>query len=117
MPEAPDIETAWIWLLERRREMRGAFDDALPPIAKAAYEQPALRRLFPFHTHGTLKFTRTAPPWGDPPPRNNSPFIVTGGPPYSVYRDGYRTLLGETSTAEDAVQVVVDHLPADLRRD
>ncbi|GHB25547.1 hypothetical protein GCM10010346_56500 [Streptomyces chryseus] len=90
---------------------RGSFDDALPPVAAAAYAEPALRGLFPFHTHGTLKFLRSAPPWCGPPV-DDLPYIVLGEPPYSVYTAG-RTSLGEVATAEDAVALVVAHLPPD----
>ncbi|MFB6873203.1 DUF6193 family natural product biosynthesis protein [Streptomyces sp. NPDC056323] len=115
MPEAPDVETAWTWLLERRPMTRGCFDDSLPPIAAAAYAEPVLRTLFPFHTHGTLKFIRDAPPWPEPP-TDDLPFVVLGEPPYRVYTAGYATL-GEVATAEDAISLLVAHLPADLGAD
>ncbi|WP_327124751.1 DUF6193 family natural product biosynthesis protein [Streptomyces sp. NBC_01727] len=116
MPEAPDVETAWTWLLERRPMTRGCFDDTLPPIAAAAYAEPVLRTLFPFHTHGTLKFIRDAPPWCEPP-IDDLPFVVLGEPPYSVYTAGHAIRLGEVATAEDAISLVVAHLPADLGAD
>ncbi|MFF7213597.1 DUF6193 family natural product biosynthesis protein [Streptomyces sp. NPDC008238] len=116
MSEAPDVETAWTRLLERRPNTRGALDDTLPPIAAAAYAEPALRSLFPFPTHGTLKFIRHAPPWHEPPV-DDLPFIVLGEPPYGVYTSGYRTRLGEAATAEDAIGLVVAHLPPDLGDD
>ncbi|KOV73746.1 hypothetical protein ADL00_03980 [Streptomyces sp. AS58] len=95
---------------------RGSFDDTLPPIAAAAYAEPVLRRLFPFHTHGTLKFIRDAPPWHEPPV-DDLPFIVLGDPPYSVYTPAPTTRLGEAATAEDAIGLVVAHLPPGLRKD
>ncbi|MEV5188220.1 DUF6193 family natural product biosynthesis protein [Streptomyces werraensis] len=113
MSEAPDVETAWTWLLERRPGTRGWFDDTLPPIAAAAYAEPVLRRLFPFHTHGTLKFIRDAPPWPEPPV-DDLPFILLGEPPYIVYASGYRTRLGVAATADDAIGLVVAHLPPEL---
>ncbi|MDX3587267.1 DUF6193 family natural product biosynthesis protein [Streptomyces europaeiscabiei] len=116
MSEAPDVETAWTWLLERRPGTRGSFNDTLPPIAAAAYAEPVLRGLFPFHTHGTLKFIRDAPPWYEPP-ADDLPFIVLGEPPYSVYASGYGTLLGEVATAEDAIGLVMAHLPPGLGDD
>ncbi|MFJ8826404.1 DUF6193 family natural product biosynthesis protein [Streptomyces sp. NPDC102467] len=116
MPEAPDAETAWTWLLERRPMTRGWFDDTLPPIATAAYSEPVLRGLFPFHTHGTLKFIRDAPPWHEPP-IDDLPFIVLGEPPYGVYAAGCTTCLGWGTTAEDAIGLVVAHLPTVLGGD
>ncbi|MFD3413729.1 DUF6193 family natural product biosynthesis protein [Streptomyces cyaneofuscatus] len=113
MPEAPDVETAWTWLLERRPLTRGCFDDTLPPIAAAAYANPVLRGLFPFHTHGTLKFLRDAPPWHEPT-IDDLPHVVLGDPPYSVHTAGDAGCLGRAATAEDAFSLVVAHLPADL---
>ncbi|MFF5725212.1 DUF6193 family natural product biosynthesis protein [[Kitasatospora] papulosa] len=101
MAEAPDVETAWTWLLERRPGTRGWFDDTLPPVAAAAYAKPVLRGLFPFHTHGTLKFIREAPPWHEPPV-DDLPYVVLGEPPYSVHTAGHATRLGEAATAEQA---------------
>jgi hypothetical protein len=95
---------------------RGSFDDTLPPIAAAAYAEPLLRSLFPFHTHGTLKFLRAAPPWHEPP-LNDLPYVVLGEPPYSVYTAGDATRLGEVATAEEAISLVVAHLPGDLGAD
>lgn len=44
---------------------------------------------------------------------------MLGEPPYSVYTAGHATRLGEVATAEDAISLVVAHLPTDLgaRRD
>lgn len=95
---------------------RGCFDVTLPPVAAAAYAEPVLRTLFPFHTHGTLKFIRDAPPWYEPP-IDDLPFVVLGEPPYSVYTAGHAIRLGEVATAEDAISLVVAHLPADLGAD
>ncbi len=92
---------------------RGSFDDTLPPVAAAAYAEPVLRSLFPLHTHGTLKFIRDAPPWHEPPV-DDLPFIVLGEPPYSVYMAAYTTCLGEVATAEEAISLVVAHLPPEL---
>ncbi|MFP8943635.1 DUF6193 family natural product biosynthesis protein [Streptomyces fenghuangensis] len=116
MAEASDVETAWTWLLERRPMTRGSFDDTLPPIAAAAYAEPALRGLFPFHTHGTLRFIRDAPPWNEPPV-DDLPFVVLEGPPYSVYTAAHAKRLGQAVTAEDAIGLVVAHLPPGLGED
>ncbi|WTX76412.1 DUF6193 family natural product biosynthesis protein [Streptomyces sp. NBC_00647] len=59
---------------------------------------------------------RDAPPWHEPP-IDDLPFVVLGEPPYSVYTGGRATRLGEVATAEDAISLVVAHLPADLSAD
>ncbi len=106
MPEAPDTPTAWRYLLERSQGRQGD-----PLVAQAAYEQPRLRALFPFPTHGCLKFIRSVPP---PFPidlgEEELPFIVSG-PPYSVYTSRYGKLLGETDTPEEAAALLVANLP------
>lgn len=115
MPEAPDIPTAWRQLLERTPGTR----QGNPLVVEAAYAQPKLRGLYPWPSHGTLKFLRSGPPWevdlGAPPlvTFDDLPFIVCDEPPYQVYTTGYTDLLGEASTAEEAVAIVVSHLPAD----
>ncbi|UUU36382.1 DUF6193 family natural product biosynthesis protein [Streptomyces sp. CA-210063] len=111
MSEAPDIATAWHWLLERRPGTRGATHDALPVVVEAAYAEPSLRALYPFPTHGTLHFLRSAPPWPDSD-HDEAPFILYGGPPYQVYSSRYTDLLGECATPAEAAALVVSHLPA-----
>ncbi|MER5781519.1 DUF6193 family natural product biosynthesis protein [Streptomyces mobaraensis] len=110
MSEAPDIPTAWRWLLERRPGTRGFFDDSLPDVVAAAYAEPRLRRFYPFPTHGTLHFLRSAPPW-DEPDEDGLPFILYAGPPYAVYTPGYADLLGKAATLAEAVALVVSRLP------
>ncbi|MET7575303.1 DUF6193 family natural product biosynthesis protein [Streptomyces sp. NPDC005492] len=110
MPEAPDVETAWSWLLERKPGTRGATHDSLLIVVEAAHAEPCLRSLYPFPTHGTLHFLRSAPPWADLN-YDDLPFIVCGGPPYRVYSSGYVGLLGKTETPAEAAALVVSHLP------
>ncbi|CCH19107.1 DUF6193 family natural product biosynthesis protein [Micromonospora lupini] len=81
------------------------------PVVKAAYEDPTLRTLFPFPTHGTLKFFRYARQPYPAVPREELPFIVCGGPPYRVFTPGYEQLVGEATTAVEAVELVVASLP------
>ncbi|MFJ8746552.1 DUF6193 family natural product biosynthesis protein [Embleya sp. NPDC127516] len=108
MPEAPDIPTAWRQLLERTPGTR----QGDPLVVEAAHVEPRLRSLYPWPSHGTLKFLRSAPPWDRSDP-DDLPFIVCGGPPYKVYSTGYTTLLGEADTPEEAAALVVAHLPSD----
>ncbi|MEU6417306.1 DUF6193 family natural product biosynthesis protein [Streptomyces spiralis] len=110
MSEAPDIATAWRWLLERRSGPRGATHESLTVIVEAAHAEPRLRGLFPFPTHGTLHFLRSAPPWSGSD-HDDVPFIVYGGPPYQVYSAGYAALLGEVATPAEATALVVNNLP------
>ncbi|MFF5366510.1 DUF6193 family natural product biosynthesis protein [Streptomyces sp. NPDC013187] len=110
MSEAPDIATAWRWLLERKPGTRGAAHDALTVVVEAAYAEPRLRSLYPFPTHGTLHFLRGAPPWNEPG-HDGLPFILYGGPPYKVYSSGYAELLGEAATPAEAAALAVAHLP------
>jgi Family of unknown function (DUF6193) len=116
MSEARDAESAWRWLLERKPGTRGAADEELMPFVKAAYAQPRLRCLYPFPTHGTLRFLRSAPP-RPAMQADDLPFIVCDGPPYKVYADLYAVLIGEATTAEEAAWLVVAHLPEDLAAD
>ncbi|MCW3819762.1 DUF6193 family natural product biosynthesis protein [Micromonospora sp. DR5-3] len=81
------------------------------PVIRAAYEHPTLRALFPFPTHGTLRFYRTAPPPWPTDPADQLPFIVCGGPPYQIFTAGYGQLVGEANAAEEAVTLLVASLP------
>ncbi len=108
MSEAPDIQTAWRWLLESTPGTR----QGNPLVIHAAYAQPRLRALYPFPTHGTLHFLPTPPPWPQAD-HDRLPFIVCGAPPYKVFAAGYARLLGEAQTPEDAAALVVAHLPPD----
>ncbi|MEU4335914.1 DUF6193 family natural product biosynthesis protein [Micromonospora lupini] len=81
------------------------------PVVKAAYEDPTLRTLFPLPTHGTLKFFSTVRQPHPAGPREELPFIVCGGPPYRVFTPGYEQLVGEATTAVEAVALVVASLP------
>ncbi|MFC1441930.1 DUF6193 family natural product biosynthesis protein [Streptacidiphilus sp. N1-10] len=107
MPEAPDIATAWRCLLERTEGRQGD-----PLVVQAAYEQPRLRALFPFPSHGCLKFMRLAPPpWPFDLGEEELPFIVSSNPGYKVYATRYERLLGETRTPEEAAALLVANLP------
>ncbi|MFI2511645.1 DUF6193 family natural product biosynthesis protein [Streptomyces sp. NPDC018972] len=116
MSEAPDVATAWRWLLERRPSTRGAAHDSLTAVVEAAHAEPRLRGLYPFPTHGTLHFLRSAPPWLEPG-HDDLPFILYGGPPYKVYSSGYTDLLGEVATPSEAAALAARHLPANVVMD
>lgn len=105
--EAPDIETAWRHLLERTPGTRQG--DQL--IVRAAAAQRRLRALYPFPTHGTLKFFSDGPPWS--PGSDRLPFLVCGLATYQIYSSGYAVLLGEATDPEEAAALLVAHLPPD----
>lgn len=111
MAEAPDIATAWRWLLERRPGTRGAMHESLLTVVEAAHAEPRLRGLYPFPTHGTLHFLLVAPPPWPASDGAQLPFIVWSGPPYKVYLPGHADLLGEAGTPAEAAALVVNHLP------
>ncbi|MFG2954241.1 DUF6193 family natural product biosynthesis protein [Streptomyces sp. NPDC048291] len=108
MSEAPDAATAWQWLLERRPHTRSWTHDELVPVARAAHAEPRLRELYPFPSHGALHFLRTGP--GETRPAGNLPYVLYGPPPYKVYGADHAEL-GAPGTAEEAVALVVRHLP------
>jgi hypothetical protein len=114
--EPPDAAIAWRWLLDRNPEMRGAAYDELVPLVEAAFTQPRLQRLYPFYTHGTLQFLRSAPPRPESQP-DDLPFILCDGPPYKVYAAVYAVFIGEAANAEEAASLVVANLPMDLAPD
>lgn len=98
------IETAWRLTLERSRGIRLGS----ARVAEAAYAQPRLRALFPFPTHGTLKFLQPhSLSSGD-----RAPFIAGSGSDFPVYTGGYE-LLGRAETPEEAAALVVANLPED----
>jgi hypothetical protein len=106
--EAPDIPTAWRRLIDRTPGTR----QGDPVMIQAAYQQPRLRELYPFPTHGTLRFLRAAPP----PFRESDsdlPLVICGEPPYKVYAFVYAKFLGEAATPEEAAALLVEHLPPD----
>ncbi|RKS79602.1 hypothetical protein BZB76_1077 [Actinomadura pelletieri DSM 43383] len=83
-------------------------------LIEAAYAQPRLRALFPFHSHRSLHFSRCTgfPYTHDLPvivPRPDGTYRVLGR-----NRSGHgSTPLGEASTPHSAVALVVAHLPHD----
>ncbi|MHC5906217.1 DUF6193 family natural product biosynthesis protein [Streptomyces sp. S6] len=115
MAEAPDVETAWRWLLERKPGVRGATDDDLAPVARAAHAEPRLRALYPFPSHGALHFIRGVETLTDPPGSpSRFPRILYGGPPFTVYCPGFVGPVGELETAEEAAALAVRYLPEEV---
>jgi hypothetical protein len=69
-----------------------------PLLLSAASEHPALNRLYPFPSHGTLHFFRTIPPTED-----DLPFIVCDTSRYEIYTPRYGRLVATATTPEEAV--------------
>ncbi|WP_328546331.1 DUF6193 family natural product biosynthesis protein [Streptomyces platensis] len=96
------------------RKVRETSDELIDPAAvEAAYAHPLLRALFPLISHGSLHFSRcTAFPWtNDVPavyPRSGGGFrVVRMNEPVGSSRQ----TVGDADSAEEAVALVVAHLP------
>ncbi|MFC5006154.1 DUF6193 family natural product biosynthesis protein [Dactylosporangium cerinum] len=80
-------------------------------MVEAAYHEPALRRLYPFTSHSTLRFAITTRP-------NLSvvPVCLDAHQDnrYTVNAEFLGEILAETSTAQEAVLLAVSQLPPDL---
>ncbi|MCX4638298.1 hypothetical protein HEP86_08180 [Streptomyces sp. RPA4-5] len=106
--QAPDdVASKW-------HTVRGASEGRLIHAAvEAAYAHPLLRALFPLISHGSLHFSRcTAFPWtNDVPsvyPRSGGGFrVVRMNEPVGSSRQ----MVGDADSAEEAVALVVAHLP------
>ncbi|SCG33811.1 DUF6193 family natural product biosynthesis protein [Micromonospora humi] len=105
MEPVAEADGAWRALLDVRHQW---WSDH--PVFLAAYANPTLRTLFPFATHGTLRFFRTPWSWPDTPV-HDLPLISCGGPPYQVISAGYERLIGLAESAEEAADLVVANLP------
>jgi Family of unknown function (DUF6193) len=97
------------WMLYRRSPASHVEHD----LIEAAYAQPPLRALFPFHSHRTLHFSRCTgfPYTRDAPaitPQPDGKYLVTWWrPPHGT------AILGEADNPSDAVALVLAGLPAD----
>ncbi len=106
MDESIKIENEWrrqMDHLTRTRSDNPSFDAVL----LAAHEQPTLRTLWPFPSHGTVSFYETAwPPYPAARP-NRLGFIICDGPPFNVYRGvDFDQLVGSAGTVENAVTLL-----------
>lgn len=80
-------------------------------LIEAAYAEPALRRLYPFTSHWTLRFATSTRPR-----LTTVPLCLDAHrqKPYSVSVHYMGEVLAEASTAEAAVSMALRHLPSDL---
>jgi hypothetical protein len=102
------VELQW-----RQLRQRAAAQDPeqLLPLVQAAAAEPRLRQLFPFTSHWTLLFSsRTGFPYSQdvplvaPLPNNR----------YRVFAADRTTVVGDTDTADEAIALVIDGMPADV---
>lgn len=98
------------WRILRAR-WSGEDPRSVAGIIEAAYAVPVLRRLFPFTSHGTLCFsTCTGYPYsagipGVAPRQGGGYLLMTGWA---------GKIVGEADDADDAIAVLLAHLPADV---
>ncbi|WP_433178774.1 DUF6193 family natural product biosynthesis protein [Actinoallomurus sp. CA-150999] len=83
-------------------------------LIEAAYAQPRLRALFPFHSHRSLHFSRCTgfPYTHDIPvigPRPDGTYRVV----WWQVRSPHGPAIGEVDNPHDAIALVIAHLPAD----
>ncbi|MFD9221872.1 DUF6193 family natural product biosynthesis protein [Streptomyces sp. NPDC060064] len=79
-----------------------------PVVPRTAYASPRLRGLFPMVSHGTLYLSRcTRFPWTDDIGTMRK--LVVGG--YRVRRESDKTVLGETETVQEAIDLIAANLP------
>ncbi|BEL06332.1 hypothetical protein Q0Z83_045230 [Actinoplanes sichuanensis] len=103
------VESEWQHLLV---EAAGTDWPEYRALIDAAYDEPRLRRLYPFTSHWSLRFsTRTRPHLSREilvciHPGRSKDYVVTMG--YTGDE------IGQTSTAEAAVSLAVQHLPPNL---
>ncbi|MBD0671813.1 hypothetical protein BU198_14165 [Streptomyces sp. CBMA156] len=81
-------------------------------LLRAAYAEPRLRRLYLWNSHHTLCFSRsTRWPWA----HEGIPFTdPLGDGVYRVRRPYSLDVLGTPTSPEEAVALVVAHVPPDL---
>ena len=95
---------------ERWREYLETMSERIPelePVVSAASARPELRRLFPYTSLNSLCFSRCT---GYPFTRDVASIVPTGDGTYRVQGKSRRDDLGG-GDAEEAVDVVVKHLP------
>ncbi|MFF3013434.1 DUF6193 family natural product biosynthesis protein [Streptomyces sp. NPDC057939] len=112
--EVPDlnpagmVESAWQHLLTEASELEYSWQPAQQALVRAAHAEPALRRLYPLTSHGTLSFsTRTRPGLAVV----GASLVIGGVDRYSVAA-GFPNGDGPVfTTAAEAVAAAVRHLP------
>jgi hypothetical protein len=80
-------------------------------LIEAAYAEPALRGLYPFTSHWTLRFSTSTRPRLTVVPLCLDAYRQK---PYTVSTHYMDKVLAEATTAADAVSTVLRHLPSGL---
>lgn len=115
--EVPDldpvrlVESEWQGMLREARELEYAWQAQYQALVEAAYAEPALRALYPFTSHWTLRFSSTT----RPSLTLGSPCLSAGGDgTYGVGTGFITPNLGVFPTAPEAAARAVRHLPTDF---
>ncbi|WP_018545922.1 DUF6193 family natural product biosynthesis protein [Streptomyces sp. LaPpAH-108] len=112
--EAPDgdparlTESEWHEIRREAAELDYLWQETCQNLIEAAYAEPALRALYPFTSHRALRFSTTT-----------RPHLAITGPclsansdnTYGVGRGFTSQDLGQFTTAREAVEAAVHHLP------
>lgn len=81
------------------------------PLLEAAYAEPRLRQLYPFTSHWNLLFSNRI----GYPHDVTAPLVVPlSDGRFRVHDRRSETVVGEAGTAQEAIELVIAHLPADL---
>lgn len=115
--EVPDldpvrlVESQWQGMLREARELEYSWQAQYQALVEAAYAEPALRALYPFTSHWTLRFSSTT----RPSLTLGSPCLSAGGDGTYGVGTGFITPdLGVFTTAPEAAALAVRHLPTDF---
>ncbi|MFD4657487.1 DUF6193 family natural product biosynthesis protein [Kitasatospora sp. NPDC058444] len=102
----------WEWRLRENRHGPGSENAGLVRLLKAARAEPRLGRLFPWTSHYDLHFSlSTSHPWVDESLPHARP---QHGGRYLIGRWQEPEALDTAATPEEAVALLVAHLPPDL---
>ncbi|MEV0040556.1 DUF6193 family natural product biosynthesis protein [Streptomyces sp. NPDC050804] len=115
--EVPDndparlTESEWQSMRQEAAELEAAWQETYHSLIEAAHAEPALRALYPFTSHWTLRFSTTT-----------RPALTIVGPSLSANSDGTYGVgrgfisqeFSQFATAQEAVAVAVRRLPSGL---
>jgi hypothetical protein len=115
--EVPDndpvllAESEWRHLLKEARELEHSWAPAYRALIQAAYNEPALRALYPFTSHWTLRFSTSTRPR-----LTCVPVSLEAGEDnrYTVSAPHMGNVIAETISAQAAVSVAVREVPSGL---
>jgi hypothetical protein len=108
--QGPAQVVAIQWQLLREAAEQAPWPEQLALI-DAAYAEPKLRQLYPYTSHWTLRFSTTT---GYPFSPEAVCIEATRNGQFEVKTSWNGAAFARTTTAEEAVALVVDHLPSDV---